>query len=375
MRILVISDLPHFVVGGAEFQAARLIEAWLDRGHEVICLGRRMRGDAVEIGRHRLRVGRIHVVQGLGRPGRALSYFLSLALLLLRHRRWPDVIYTRFLHEAAATAALLKQAGLLRCALVPTPANSGVNGDDKVIKALPFRHQLVRVLDAQCDAINLIAPAMADDLRQLGFSGRGFSFIPNGIDLPDRVPRKAQARLRLLFVGRLAPQKGLDILLSALARMAPALREKFELYLVGDGPERERLTDLAARHGLADSIHFTGEVQQDRVQDLLLQSDIFVLPSRYEGMSNAALEAMAAGLPVLLTRCGGLDTYLNESSGWVVPPVDEMALAEALARAVATPREQLSRMGQGARRIVEGNFAMAGIADRYLALFESLRVR
>lgn len=370
MRILVISDLPQFVVGGAEMQASRLIEAWLDRGHEVLCLGRRMGARSVQIGRHRIQTRRIGVLQWLGRPGRALSYFICLAALLWRYRAWPDVIYTRFLHEAAATAAVLKHLGLLHSVLVPTPANAGAHGDDKFIGALPFRRPLVKVLEAQCDAINLIAPAMAGDLRALGFSGRNFSFIPNGIEIPQPVAEPRTGPLRLLFVGRLSPQKGLDVLLAALSRAGAGSAQAFVLSIVGDGPEMQRLS--AAAQGLAGQVRFLGELPQLEVQGLLREADVFVLPSRYEGLSNAGLEAMACGLPLLLTRCGGLDTYLDETSGWVIPPADEAALARTLNQILATPREQLRKMGQDARRVAQQNFAMAEVADRYLALFRSL---
>jgi glycosyltransferase involved in cell wall biosynthesis len=375
VRILVISDLPQFVVGGAEMQASRLIQAWLDRGHEVICCGRRMGADSVQIGRHTIRTHRIRVVQQLGRPGRALSYFLSLAVLLARYRSWPDVIYTRFLNEAAATAALLKQFGVLHCALVPTPANAGVNGDDKVIGALPFHRRLVRVLDAQCNAINLIAPAMADDLRALGFSGTSFRFIPNGIDLPPPAERGDTGTLRLIFVGRLAWQKGLDRLLQALSVAASATGRQFELQIVGDGPDRQALETLATRLGLAGKVIMLGEKRQGEVQELLRQSDVFVLPSRYEGLSNAGLEAMACGLPLLLTRCGGLDSYLDQDSGWIIPTDDDTALAEALRDILTTPRQALQEMGLKAREIARRNFAMSEVAERYLALFDTLRLQ
>src|SRR4249919_2670819 len=101
MRILVISDLPQFVTGGAEMQAARLIEAWAAMGHEVVCFGRRMGAREVTLGTHTIRTRRIRTLRQPGRPVRALTYFLSLAWLLLRWRGWPDVVYCRFLGDAA----------------------------------------------------------------------------------------------------------------------------------------------------------------------------------------------------------------------------------------------------------------------------------
>lgn len=108
MRILVLSDLPQFVTGGAERQAANLIEAWMDAGHEVTCFGRRMGCEPVRVGKHEVPVRRIGTVQRFGRLLRGVSYLISLAMLLLEHRRSIDLIYTRFLGEAAVTVSLLK---------------------------------------------------------------------------------------------------------------------------------------------------------------------------------------------------------------------------------------------------------------------------
>src|SRR5690606_20594862 len=114
--------------------------------------------------RHTVKVHRIGTTSALGRWGRAASYFLSLACLLLRYRRWMDVVYARFLNEAAATTALLKAAHLLSAPLVATPASSR-GGDIGALGSLPFSDHLIELLDRHCDAINLIAGDMADQLR------------------------------------------------------------------------------------------------------------------------------------------------------------------------------------------------------------------
>jgi glycosyltransferase involved in cell wall biosynthesis len=106
--------------------------------------------------------------------------------------------------------------------------------------------------------------------------------------------------------------------------------------------------------------------------DELVHAQIFLLPSRYEGFSNAGLEAMERGLPLILTRCGGLDRYVDNQIGWVVPPGDVAALAKALSQALATDPVALSDMGARARAVVENNFDMALVAVRYIALFERL---
>lgn len=371
MRIIVVSDLPAFVTGGAEMQAARLIEAWLDAGHEVRCFGRRMGPGPVRLGRHSLVVERIWTTSALGRWGRAASYFTSLAWLLLRHRRWADVIYTRFLGEAAATAALMKAAGLLRQPLVATPANTRGEGDTNLLRSLPFGRHWVRLLDRRCDAINLIAEDMVDELRDAGFSGANFSRIPNGIPIGAMSDRVEAPPPRFVAVGRLSPQKGYDVLLRALTRVRDRLQPG-QVEIIGGGPERQRLQQMTTELQLTEQVVWRGELPQSAVAARLAESSVFLLPSRYEGMSNAGLEAMERGLPLILSRCGGLDRYITPEMGWVVPPGDEESLADALSAALSLDVEELSRMGNRARQCVVTTFDMGIIARCYVDLFHSL---
>lgn len=371
MRILVVSDLPEFVTGGAEMQAARLIEAWLDAGHEVRCVGRRMGKGPVRVGSHQLAVRRIWTTSMLGRWGRAASYFLSLAWVLLRHRRWADVVYTRFLGEAAATAALLKALGLLYQPLIATPANTRGDGDTNLLRSLPFGHHWVSLLDRNCDAINLIADGMIEELREAGFSGASFARIPNGIPIRPLVPGPAPSSPKFVAVGRLSRQKGYDVLLKALARVRDRLDDG-QIQIVGDGPERSALMQQTAELQLTDKVIWRGELSQPAIAELLEHSQVFLLPSRYEGMSNAGLEAMERGLPLILTNCGGLDRHIGPGMGWVVPREDVKALSDAIASALGRDANTLAEMGLHARKHAVKTFDMAVVAGRYMDLFRAL---
>lgn len=372
MRILVISDLPHFVTGGAEVQAGRLIKAWLDQGHEVVCLGRRMGRGPVRMDQHLVEVRRIRHLQHFGRLVRALTYAWSLAWLLLRYRSWADVVYTRFLGEAAATAALLKRAGLIKSPLVATPANTYGKGDVHFLRSIPGSRSVIRLLDRQTDAINLIAEEMVGDLKAAGFSGRNFTRIPNGITVRPVTARVTTTLPRCLLVGRLSRQKGYDVWLKALARIKPQLQPD-QFTVVGDGPEATSLQALANELGVQDYIRWKGELNQQEVFDELEQARLYILPSRYEGMSNAALEAMERSLPLVLTRCGGIDRYINADMGWLAEPDDETTLAQALSQALAATPEALSTMGARCRDVIENNFDIRITSKTYVELFEQLQ--
>jgi glycosyltransferase involved in cell wall biosynthesis len=373
MRILVISDLPQFVTGGAENQAANLIGAWMDAGHQVTCFGRRMGRGPAFVGKHEIPVRRIRVVQRFGRALRGISYLFSLTVLLLRYRGRHDVIYTRFLGEAALTVSLLKALRLLDVKLVSTPANTGGTGSDtQFLASLPCKHWFVRILDTQCDAINLIAPAMVQELRNVGFTGRNFTHIPNGVSIRETPPSTLLRPHYFLAVGRVARQKGYDILIEAMSMIRDQLQPGF-VRIVGDGPERALLQAQARAAGVDHIIEWLGELSHDTVLHELEQARVFLLPSRYEGMSNAGLEAMERGLTILMSRCGGLDTYIQPNMGWIVVPEDAKGLANTMCQALATPVPTLAAMGERNRAFTLQHFGLLQIAARHLALFESLR--
>lgn len=372
MRILVISQLPPFTIGGAERQASRLIAEWLRQGHEVMAFGRDMEGSEIRLEGFRVPVRRIRVLRSWGRLLRGASYVVSLSWLLLRHRRWPQVIYCRFLGDAAVTVALLKALGLLRAPLVAVPANAGPDGDTAYLRSAPLHRLIAPLLERGCDAINLIASRMQQDLRAFGLSGRQFRHIPNGVTVgppPSREWRGAERRL--VSVCRLADQKGLDLLLEALAGLN-ALDVVWRLRIIGDGPRRAELARQASAAGIAGRVEFAGEASEAEVRAQLAQAHVFVLPSRYEGFSNAALEAMESGMPVLVTRCGGIDDYVAADMGWVAEPGDVPGLARALRDALSVPPETLAAMGRRCRAEVEAQFDLKKVAERNLQLFASL---
>jgi glycosyltransferase involved in cell wall biosynthesis len=169
----------------------------------------------------------------------------------------------------------------------------------------------------------------------------------------------------VLSVARLDPQKGHDVLLRAVAETPGVM-----LVLAGDGPERERLEALVSELGLRRRVLFLG--RRSDVPELLAVSDVFVLPSLFEGSSLAVLEAMAAMRPVVATAIGGTDELIVDGeSGLLVPPADPRALATVLRRVLADRRLRTS-LGQKARDRVEQRFSAAAMAERVAHVYEEL---
>lgn len=134
---------------------------------------------------------------------------------------------------------------------------------------------------------------------------------------------------RFIAVGNVLPIKGYDTLIKAFAQ-ANLPSDKWDLRIVGHGSEQHRLNALIRSLNLQNNIHLVGQKNQSEVISLLSESDVFILASRSETFGVAYIEAMACGLPVIATRCGGPEEFVNEKNGLLVPVDDVEALAAAI---------------------------------------------
>nr|WP_253799404.1 glycosyltransferase family 4 protein [Rhodovulum sp. P5] len=180
------------------------------------------------------------------------------------------------------------------------------------------------------------------------------------------IPPRAEGEIRLLFVGRLAPVKGLRVLLEALAELAPEI-PGLRLVLVGDGPDRARLEEAAAP--LGDRVTFTGYLSQDEVAGAMQGTDICVLPSFAEGVPVVLMEAFASAKPVIATQVAGVGELVAQGeSGLIVPPGDRDSLIAAIRKLAADP-DLRARMGAAGRAKVVADFDISVEASRLARLF------
>jgi rhamnosyl/mannosyltransferase len=223
------------------------------------------------------------------------------------------------------------------------------------------------------------SPPMMSAAQLRGFEDKAV-VIPYGIDerrfSPSAHTQAAAARLRrahpgplILFVGRLVPYKGLEVLLQAMVDV-PATA-----VLVGDGPQRSRLETLATELGITSKVVFAGELAETDLMAWYHACDIFALPSvtRAEAFGVVQAEAMICGKPVVSTALPTGVPWVNRDgeSGLVVPPGDSAALSSALRSLVEDPRLRL-RLGAGARRRAEQEFIASRMVQRVVNLYRDV---
>jgi len=217
------------------------------------------------------------------------------------------------------------------------------------------------------------------ELLEAGFDPKRTWHIANGVPIPLLAIRDTSALRTILglrsdafigvFVGRLTDEKAPEVLLESW--MAVLRRySTSQLVFIGEGEKRAMLEAKARQAGLAESVVFTGQV--DNVEDYLNAADIFVLPSIAEGMSIALLEAMAAGLPVVASRVSGtVDVIEHGRNGLLFEPGDVEGLVGCISSLIELP-EQRTELGRKARETVEQQFSLDKTADAYVDLYESL---
>lgn len=204
--------------------------------------------------------------------------------------------------------------------------------------------------------------------------------IPNGIDLTQFQPDHRRERLRnqyhlspetllITYVGRFSDQKGLDVLLKGLALLKSACDIPFNVWLIGSGPIEEELRILTAELELQEKVHFLGTRQS--VADYLFASDCFVLPSNWEAMSIALLEAMAAGLPCVVTNVGDNANLVEDGThGFIIPTNSPAHLAEALQR-LLEDKALREKMGANAFQKARA-FSEIKMAEKIEVLYEQI---
>ncbi len=414
MRICLIAFMFAPLVGGSEVQAEKQARQLQQLGHDVLVVTLRhekhWKREEVLDGLPIIRVGGIYNREGRLRIGRLghlpIDFLFFFTLWRLRHRY--DILHSLQLSPLAAVAALIgklthkpvivnipstgpgkkqqKADAVLMADTLPDADWLRVNFKDVVVGDIAYLHRsalggraIVRFLRKSNAYYQVLSNRSLPYLTSHGFREEQVVLIPNGVDSdkfqPGQRPDPARPERDIACVARLQYPKGVDILLHAWGRMMrepAAWREhvKPRLLLIGEGPLRPQLERIAQELHIQDSVQFLG-LRKD-VVELLQQAWGFVLPSRWEGMPNALLEAMSCGLPCVATRVSGSeDIIVDGVNGLLVEPEQPEALAQALRR-IIEDIDLAEQMSEEARATMVRDYQLDAIIRRCEELYRRL---
>lgn len=417
IRVCFVSFMFSPLVGGAEVRAEKQARQLQALGHDVIVVTLRhnkqwKRAEVLD-GLPVIRVGGIYKRNGWLRSGRLgyLPIFITMCLMLWRLRHSYDVLHALQLSTPAALigqllhkpvilsvqttgpsetqyAQLQRGARLMTDTLTETSFMSvdfkdwvASAGDISHFRQLAFGSIMLRFLRKSNAFYQILSTGSYSYLTSHGFRASQIVHISGSVDTekfqpaPERRPDPAQPKRDILCVARLEYSKGVDVLLHAWGRM---MREPASwraslnprLRVIGGGSYRAQMERIVAELGVQDSVEFLG-LRKD-VVDLLQQSWGFVIPSRWEGMSNALLEGMACGLPCVATRVSGNeDVIIDGVNGLLVEPEQPAEMAQALRRIIGDT-DLAQRLGEQARTTVVRDYQLSAVIGQCLELYRRL---
>lgn len=364
---------PH--IGGAEKQI-ELLGQWLVReGRQVTVVTRQMPGIPNYEVHNGVEVFRVPT------PDNKILAAMSFTLLglwtLIRQRKQYDVIHSHQVFSPTTIGWLASK--LLGKPLIINLHRGGQLGDlDKLLRNERVGRWRFNTLRADSEAFIAISDEIYDELRAEGVPKEHIHFMPNSVntDVFHPVTTAEQQAMRqklgipldkpvVVYIGRLVPEKGIDLLLDAWA----AVQSQAHLLIIGkgelDGMIRERV-----QKDYVGSVEVLGP--KTNVVEYLQAADIWTLPSRTEGLPLSLLEAMACGLPVVASRVGGIPDVVKDGvNGLLIPPEDTVALADRLQHAVKLD-ESVQELGRRAVETVRESFDTEVSAKKYDQLYQNV---
>ncbi|HEX8265028.1 MAG TPA: glycosyltransferase family 4 protein [Pyrinomonadaceae bacterium] len=369
-KILMV--VPELDFGGVETAVRDRAVALREVGYEIetACLHK-----FGETGKKLQEVG--FQVYNLNSPPRVPNFGLIQKLIKLFREVKPDIVHAACIEANFHCLPASRLAGI-GSRVIAEEVGTLIDGAGKPTRSWKAR-KIGQMIWRSADSILAISQAVKQDIIGLENADESkITVIPYYIDF-DRFPfavggkkRKSSEEFIIGAVGRLSPEKGQKILLSAL-KLVLQKNENVRLWLIGDGVDRESLKTMAEELGIGERVKFWG--MRSDIPELLGQMDLLVQPSHYEGLGIAIQEAMASGVPVVASEVGGIPELIEQGKTGVMFPVgDSRALADEIIRMVNLDQAERNQMILRARESSEARFSKATVvnqlSDLYLRTFE-----
>ena len=254
--------------------------------------------------------------------------------------------------------------------LVKRPLVVTVHGNADVYELPPALAPLTRAVLKRADAVVSVSHNLADHLEHRMGVHR-VTVIPNGIDVGQFRPGGTSGPALTLFsVSRLVPRKNIHVLVAAVEQLVSE-GAPLSLVIAGTGPERDRIERLAEQSGGA--VRFAGFISEDRKRELLSEADAFVQLSTREGLSIATLEALASGLPCVVSDLPGVrEPIAAGQTGWLVDDPESVQSVVTALRGVLDDRPRLAQMRKACRAVAEERSSLGRMCESYWTVFTDL---
>lgn len=361
VRVAMVIQSYVPAIGGAERQLANLMPALVERGVKPIVITRSMPGRPRDDEVDGIPVVRLRVAGP--KPLRSMLFVAQARAVLA----WFDPHVVHAFDSMTPSSIARGQRVETGTPFATKILRSGELGDLHRLAVKPFGAIRLHRLLRDADSMIAVSADIGEELVSLGLPADRIARIPNGVDTGRFHPtnhrtRSPDGRIDVIATGRLAPEKRLVELASRWDRVTAAWPDA-RLVLVGDGPESDRLDGI-------DGVELLG--QRSNVAELLRDADVYVSASCAEGLSNSLLEAMASGLPCVVTDVGGVRDLIRQPSQGVVVPVDDLDQLVAELIALIGDVDRRRRMRRAARRRVFDENALVRTAERLVDLYSEL---
>lgn len=379
LKILMAIAQYYPVIGGAEIQAKRLSENLVKNGFSVSVFTVKKKStlksfeEINEVKVYRLRFFKIP------KFGKYFLLRCEFFYLLFKGRNF-DIFHCHqglgFSSIAVLVAKILKKPSIVKI------SNTGERFDLKVLKKTYIIGFILSEIIKRADKIIYLSEKMKQELLRNGVKKEKLLKIPNGVDTKEfKIPEKEE-KIKfkkllgigedipvIIYTGTIQKKKNLKILIK-LAEAMKKEGKKYKVLIVGDGPERKTMEKEVREKELENFIVFTG--RQKNVKSFLYASDIFVLPSFVEGLSNSLLEAASCGLPCVVSDIPGNREVVEDGrNGFLISPFDWKKFARAIEILIKN-KSLMEKMGMESRKIIEERFSIEKVVEKYIQLYKQI---
>lgn len=368
----------HPYVGGTELQSLRLSQKLVETGNKVFVVTQRYSSELKSyeiinnVPVHRLSPSGHGFLSSLG-------FMLSSFLWLFKNRDLYHIIHVHLVSSPAITAAIIGK--LLNKKIVIKFAGARKTGDIGTSIRKPFGRIKLFIVNRLADIFVCPSEEVKKEMVTWKFDEKKIRKIGNGVDTVHFVPTEDKVALKnkirfsghnkllSVYIGRLEPGKGLEFLVASWKEISEKLGG-MQLLIIGDGTIRKNLEQVVNEMGINNFIYFLG--WQKDIKLYLSASDVFILPSLGEGLSNSLLEAMSCGIVPVVTRIDANQEVVKDGeNGLLFTPNNFVEFSEIMINLSQNPG-LVKKIGANARKTVEDRFSMNKIVSEYEQLYESL---